>query len=261
MLPLSLASNKVFSSVKYVLTDMDETLTLRGRLAAKTYDSLERLQSAGIIVIPVTGAPAGWCDQMVRMWPVDGVIGENGGFFFQRSDHGHSVNRYFCHTDTRHSILEKLQCIAAAIKEKYTWAIISEDQPFRLTSLAFSLPEKTEQIESLLSSLKDAGLKATVNNLWVLGWFGDYDKLIMSRDILKKFYSLDEKSEQDTVFYSGDSENDAPMFEYFTHTLGMNTIRNHLTKISQLPTWISNGPGGDGFVEGVDKILEHQKLK
>ena len=82
MRPLAQASQGLFSSVNYVLTDMDETLTFRGRLSAATYGALERLQSAGIRVIPVTGAPAGWCDQMVRMWPVDGVIGENGGFFF-----------------------------------------------------------------------------------------------------------------------------------------------------------------------------------
>lgn len=95
MRPLALASQGLFSSVQYVLTDMDETLTFRGRLSAATYAALERLQSAGIRVIPVTGAPAGWCDQMVRMWPVDGVIGENGGFFFQRAADGHGVNRYF----------------------------------------------------------------------------------------------------------------------------------------------------------------------
>lgn len=256
MLALSLASNEVFSSVKYVLTDMDETLTFRGRLSSRIYDSIERLQSAGIIVIPVTGAPAGWCDQMVRMWPVGGVIGENGGFFFQRSDNGHSVNRYYWHTDNQSDILVKLKSIATEIKGKYAWTRLSEDQPFRLTSLAFSLPETVEQIEILLSALNGAGLKTTVNNLWVLGWLGDYDKLITSRHILKTFYKLDESLEQETVFYSGDSENDAPMFEYFTHTLGMNTIRNSLTKIPKLPTWISDSPGGDGFVEGVNKILE-----
>jgi hypothetical protein len=32
---------------------------------------------------------------MVRMWPVDGVIGENGGFFFQRAAEGHGVTRSF----------------------------------------------------------------------------------------------------------------------------------------------------------------------
>lgn len=81
MQPLFTAVDSEFDSVRFVLTDMDETLTYQGRLAAATYTALERLQTHGIRVIPVTAAPAGWCDQMARMWPVDGVIGENGGFF------------------------------------------------------------------------------------------------------------------------------------------------------------------------------------
>ncbi|MGQ7932214.1 HAD family hydrolase [Paraburkholderia sp. D1E] len=81
MQPLSLAPFHQFSTVQFVLTDMDETLTYKGRLAASTYLALERLQANGIRVIPVTAAPAGWCDQMARMWPVDGVIAENGGLF------------------------------------------------------------------------------------------------------------------------------------------------------------------------------------
>ena len=75
------ADSSTFKHVRFVLTDMDETLTYKGRLAAETYMALERLQNAGVKVIPVTAAPAGWCDQMARMWPVDGVIGENGGCF------------------------------------------------------------------------------------------------------------------------------------------------------------------------------------
>lgn len=72
---------------------MDETLTRNGRLAAATYTALERLQACGICVVPVTAAPAGCCDQMARRWPVDGVIGENGGVFFQRTVGGHELCR------------------------------------------------------------------------------------------------------------------------------------------------------------------------
>src|SRR5450830_1843590 len=97
MQPLFTAADSEFDSVRFVLTDMDETLTYQGRLAAATYTALERLQAYGIRVIPVTAAPAGWCDQMARMWPVDGVIGENGGLFFYRDKDGHGLNRTFWH--------------------------------------------------------------------------------------------------------------------------------------------------------------------
>jgi hydroxymethylpyrimidine pyrophosphatase-like HAD family hydrolase len=48
MRALSAASNAEFSDVRFLLTDMDETLTYQGRLSASTYSALERLQGAGV---------------------------------------------------------------------------------------------------------------------------------------------------------------------------------------------------------------------
>ena len=46
--------------IRGVLTDIDDTLTTHGRLFAEAYNALQRLQNAGLLVIPVTGRPAGW---------------------------------------------------------------------------------------------------------------------------------------------------------------------------------------------------------
>ena len=83
MKPLSELSLAAARSVRVVLTDIDDTLTTEGLLTAKAYAALEQLHQAGFIVIPVTGRPAGWCDHIARMWPVDAVVGENGAFFFR----------------------------------------------------------------------------------------------------------------------------------------------------------------------------------
>ena len=71
------------SKIRFVLTDVDDTLTDGPRLPAAAYLAVERLRDAGITVIPVTAAPAGWCDLMARMWPVGAVIGENGWICFR----------------------------------------------------------------------------------------------------------------------------------------------------------------------------------
>ena len=68
--------------VRAVLVDIDDTLSTQGRLTAQAYGALERLQLSGLLVVPVTGRPAGWCDHIARMWPVDAVVGENGAFYF-----------------------------------------------------------------------------------------------------------------------------------------------------------------------------------
>src|SRR6478752_8579025 len=78
-----------------VLADIDDTLSTHGRLSAAAYVALERLRAAGKLVIPITGRPAGWCDHIARMWPVDGVVGENGAFWFRHDARTNSlVKRY-----------------------------------------------------------------------------------------------------------------------------------------------------------------------
>src|SRR5688572_10065075 len=81
--------------IAVVLTDIDDTLTGHGRLPAKAYTALEGLKQAGFIVAPITGRPAGWCDLIARQWPVDGVVGENGAFYFRHDDENRKLTRYF----------------------------------------------------------------------------------------------------------------------------------------------------------------------
>lgn len=239
MKELAFAPRSIFRNVRTVVTDMDETLTYEGRLSAAVYEALERLQRAGLKVIVATAAPAGWCDQMARMWPVDGVIGENGGVFFRRGGQ-YGLLRTFWDRERR----AQLAAIGERIRALLPGAALADDQPFRLTSLAFT---RTDAMRAaILAAMKSEGLTTTENNLWLLGWFGDYDKLAMARRVLGEF-------DDDAVCYCGDSENDAPMFRAFRHSIGMSTVRDCPT--SSLPAWIAGGPGGAGFLEAANAVL------
>jgi hypothetical protein len=52
MKPFAQFPEKRKKKVRYVLTDIDDTLTNNGRLPAVAYHAMERLQDAGISVIP-----------------------------------------------------------------------------------------------------------------------------------------------------------------------------------------------------------------
>ncbi|MGY8707473.1 hypothetical protein RAD16_17170 [Bradyrhizobium sp. 18BD] len=95
----------------------------------------------------------------------------------------------------------------------------------------------------------------TVNNLWVLGWLGGYDKLLMTRRILANVYALDIDLRREEVLYIGDSTNDAPMFTFFRHTVGVSTVVRYLRDIPTPPVWITDGPGGAGFVEMANAVI------
>jgi HAD superfamily hydrolase (TIGR01484 family) len=255
MQALSLAPPQQFSTVRFVLTDMDETLTYKGRLAAATYLALERLQARGIRVVPVTAAPAGWCDQMARMWPVDGVIAENGGLFLSRGRDGHSVERKYWHPrETVTDIQKQLEAIAAIVEQAVPQARQANDQVFRLTSLAYERTG-TDVDYRIVEALVGAGADATINNLWLLGWIGGYDKLSMSKRVLAEAFGISEEVATELVAYSGDSINDGPMFGFFKHTAGVSTVVDYLPQLPFPPAWVTRGPGGAGFVEFAEAIL------
>src|SRR5688572_8325469 len=70
------------AAIHTLITDIDDTVTTDGLLTAKAYAAMEHLRRSGLRVIVTTGRPAGWCDHIARMWPVDAVVGENGGVCF-----------------------------------------------------------------------------------------------------------------------------------------------------------------------------------
>ena len=65
-----------------IFTDLDDTLTEGGRVVPEAFMALHRARQAGLRTVIITGRPAGWVDHLARMWPVDGVVGENGGLWF-----------------------------------------------------------------------------------------------------------------------------------------------------------------------------------
>ena len=86
--PIASISPDTCRQLAAVFTDIDGTMTDDdGRIPAESLAALERIRAAGLRVLVVTGRPAGWCDLIARTWPVDGVVGENGGLAFRCDGH------------------------------------------------------------------------------------------------------------------------------------------------------------------------------
>src|SRR5689334_13458599 len=141
MQPLSLFGLAERRRIRGVLTDIDDTLTSEGKLTPEAYDALGRLHEAGFLVVPITGRPAGWCDHIARMWPVDAVVGENGAFYFRY--HGGRLHRVYWHAaETRARHRERLAAIAARIVAAVPGCALAADQPYRETDLAIDYREE-----------------------------------------------------------------------------------------------------------------------
>jgi HAD superfamily hydrolase (TIGR01484 family) len=255
MEPFSAFPAALGGKIRFVLTDVDDTLTDGPRLPAAAYMAIERLQNAGITVIPVTAAPAGWCDLMARMWPVGAVIGENGGLCFRHDRaSGLTERRYWAPPPERVAARSRLAALEAEIVAVLPGCGIAHDQRYREVTLAFD-NRGGAQPEEILARLQAAGARTTVNSIWVLGWFGDFDKLAMTRRMMAELFATDIDRDADSCLYIGDSLNDAPMFGFFSHSVGVATVRRYADRMLALPRWITEGAGGAGFAEVAEALL------
>ncbi len=247
-------------SIRGVFTDIDDTLTTDGRLTAKAYAAMERLQDAGVAVVPITGRPAGWCDHIARMWPVDGVVGENGAFYFRYDrEHRRMDRRYVDPDDVRDEKRWRLKELGQEIMTAVPGSAISADQLYRETDLAIDFcedvpPLPRESIDRIVEILTDAGATAKVSSIHVNGWFGNYDKLTMTKLYASDCLGIDLNTEEHGFVFVGDSPNDGPMFDFFSHSIGVANVRDFEDRLPCPPTYVANGHGGDGFAEVVDLI-------
>lgn len=249
------------SHIHYILADIDDTLTFAGRLPASAYAAVERLQENGIHVIPITGRPAGWCDHIARMWPVAGVVGENGAFYFSYdAAKKKMLRRYYASEKERQDNRLKLERLKGDILEKVPGAGVSADQAYREADLAIDFCEDVprlakEEIDHIVRIFREAGAQAKVSSIHVNGWFGHYDKLTMTKIFFEDVFSRLLDVDKDRVIFIGDSPNDSPMFAYFPHSVGVANILDFMGSLEHKPAWITDKPGGHGFAGMADTLL------
>lgn len=263
MRPLSECPAADLAAVRFVLTDIDDTLTDDGQLRPEAYQALWRLDAAGIRVVPVTGRPAGWCDMIARFWPVAAVVGENGALTmaYDRGARKMTV-RHWLDAATRAENRARLDALAARILAAVPGCALASDQAYREADLAIDFcedvaPLPPEAVRRIVALFEAAGAVAKVSSIHVNGWFGVWDKLAMSKRLFAAQFGLDLDSpaDQAKVAYAGDSPNDQPMFGFFPLAVGVANVRRYLDQLTRPPAYVTEGEGGHGFVELADRLI------
>jgi HAD superfamily hydrolase (TIGR01484 family) len=245
---------------RLVLTDVDDTLTWEGRLPVVALAALERLAQAGVDVIPITGACAGWCDQMARTWPVAAVIGENGAFVIERD------GRHLRYHDTqdeaqRQAHLQRLAAVAAEALRAVPGLALARDNGYRRYDLALDhaqevSPVPAAEVQRALALVHGLGVQATASSIHINLWLGDFSKRLAAERWLQRRYGWDDAARVAHAAFVGDSLNDAQMFAAYPRSVGVANVRAHLANLPCPPAFITRAPGGFGFAEWVDTLLE-----
>lgn len=261
MKPLAELTDETAASIRGVFFDLDDTLTTAGHLTAEAYSSLEKLHQSNLLVAAITGRPAGWCDHIARMWPVDAVVGENGALYFWYDHEQRRMHRQYAVSETqRRENRRRLEVIKQDILSQVPGAAVSADQAYREADLAIDFCEdvpalEDEQVREIVSIFERAGAQAKISSIHVNGWFGEYDKLSMTRRMMGEVFGIDLDALRERFLFIGDSPNDAPMFEYFPVSVGVANITRFAEKLPSAPAFVAVAESGEGFAELASRLL------
>ncbi|VAV89371.1 Haloacid dehalogenase-like hydrolase [hydrothermal vent metagenome] len=263
MKPFAECSSKTLANVSFLVSDIDDTLTLDGVLPAQVYASLEAMRKIGIRVILITGRPAGWCDMIARFWPIDAVVGENGSFYF-KPQNGQIKRVWMDDAPTRQANLHRLQHMADSIVGEFAGTALAEDNPWRATDIAVDFAEDVPPLSlRIAGQIRDRfaalGATAKVSSIHVNAWIGSYDKLSMFEKLLADEYVLTVDDVVQQTLYTGDSPNDAPMFRRFFLSVGMHSVRQYNMPAADLPGFVTEENGADGFMQVARRIFASRK--
>jgi HAD superfamily hydrolase (TIGR01484 family) len=261
MQALEAADAATLQAVRYVLCDLDDTVTLDGRLPAGSYGALERLSQSGRDVVVVTGRPAGWCDLIARWWPVAGVIGENGALYFAYDHAAQRMTRVYSRADAeRQADQARMRALFGDVQARFPDARLAADQPYRISDIAIDIcedvtPLPAADVAAIVDLLQNAGATVKVSSIHINAWIGDFTKREMVQRFFQEHLGVDATGILDRIIYVGDSPNDEPMFEAFELTVGVANLAAYADQMQHLPRWITKGRGGNGFEELAAVIL------
>lgn len=253
------------ANTRFILTDIDDTLTTEGQLPAAAYTALWNLKNAGYKIIPITGRPAGWCEMIARFWPVEGIVGENGGFYFRytkkNQDLHKKMHRWFFSDEKQiKENKHKLNQIESEVLKSVPGTAIASDQFCRLMDLAVDFcedvaPLPPAAVQKIVDIFTRHGATAKVSSIHVNGWFGQYNKISTTFQLLKNEFQISETEALKSCVFFGDSPNDEPMFEKFPMSFGVANIKNFSAQMQNLPTYVAGLPGGEGFAQTAELFI------
>lgn len=259
MKPISLMPEAVARAIRWVLTDVDDTLTEEGLLVPEAYAALCALARLGLPVIAVTGRSAGWAEVHLREWPVDAIIAENGAVaYFRAADGamGTLVDPSAVANDD-----PAIERAARAAYRAVPRAKPAEDNRLRRFDYAIDHAERVDpplsdaEVAEIVALFEREGCVARPSSIHVNCWIGSFDKRAASVALLRARHGYDDEHDRDKVLYVGDALNDEPMFAHFPVACAVANVARWLDRMAYQPSWVSSESFGAGFTEIAQRLI------
>lgn len=268
MKPIASMSEQTAKAFRWVLTDIDDTMTKHGKLVPEAYQTLCDLSKNGLRVIAVTGRSAGWGEVHLQEWPISGAITENGAVSYYRVEKPDQpmVTGTLVDPSAVRNTDPALERAATEAYRLVKRAKPAPDNHFRLYDYAIDhaenvYPPLTEaEIAGIIAVFEREGCVAKPSSIHINTWIGSFNKRESSLAFLTQVEGYRDALDRDKVLYIGDALNDEVMFEYFPNACAVANIDRWLDQMTFIPSWISLGRYGEGFAEIGQKILSLRSI-
>jgi HAD superfamily hydrolase (TIGR01484 family) len=246
-----------------LLFDLDDTVLSHGVLTREAYDALWSLREAGMRLLAVTGRPAGWGELLVRQWPIDAALTENGVIALVRD--GRLVERIDpCAPDERRARTRRLSSLVEVVRERVPEARLADDTAARISDVAWDIGERVHlpetRIERLAECVLEAGARTTRSTVHLHATFDGADKASGAVGLLCDRFDEDAGAALRRYAYVGDSLNDAACFAAFRITFGVANVRAYAGRLVLPPRFVAARTMGKGFADVARAILSRREF-
>ncbi|WP_017315615.1 HAD family hydrolase [Mastigocladopsis repens] len=250
------SSTNRFSNVRLVATDMDGTLTRKGKFTSQLLQGLQNLATAGIEVVIVTGRSAGWVSGLAYYLPIVGAIAENGGLFYLSGSEKPvaltPIPDLIAHRQQLELAFQQLQIQFPHIQE-------SADNRFRVTDWTFDVHSlSTDELKTLSHLCQKMGWGFTYSNVQCHIKPLGQDKAIGLLQMLREHFPHYTPEQVVTV---GDSPNDESLFDerYFSVSVGVANVLEYTKQLQHQPAYVTCAAEGEGFCELARIVIEQNR--
>jgi HAD superfamily hydrolase (TIGR01484 family) len=246
-------------ALRGVLFDLDDTFLSHGVLTLPAYEALWRLHRAGLRLVAVTGRPSGWGELVVRQWPIDAAVTENGAVVVVREAGGIAI-RETCTEAERRARRVRLARLVDDVREIVPEARLSDDVAARRSDVTWDIGERVrlpeDRVASIARAIRAAGARTTQSSVHIHATFDADDKASGTVSFLARAFGEDAGAALWRYAFIGDSGNDAASFAAFRTTFGVANVAAHLARLPLPPRYVAAATMGDGFAEIAARLLE-----
>lgn len=239
-----------------LLFDLDDTLLDHGELSEVAYAALHRLRGSGLRLLAVTGRPSGWGEVLANLWPIDGMVTENGTIaVLARGRTVELVDEV--DASTRRQRCRQRDALVSDILGRFPGILPAADVHLRRADFTFDIGElrsmAASDVDPIETYARSRGARTVRSSVHLHVCFDGSDKASGAVRAIAHAFGEDPTSARARYAFIGDSENDEPAFNAFLTTIAVANLRGRPTLS---PRYRTLAERGQGFAEFAQRIVQ-----